>query len=271
MRMAQSQDRPASQQRDEVGKLQEARSKAVIAKAFSEATKAVEKASKTPNEQSDRTIRELKRSEITENRRGGRVVEDVKANMLQGITQNTMKVKAKSTTKRVTRIKPRSPPLVTNLGESSRDMERRKNRRKLESKLKGELSIVSTATAVQGQEMMIIMKHVNCTVQGDRAVRLGQREQGEDRENNAKHITEESCSQPVPKHPRNDAVVQHGKQMVWPRRLRLGEVVTTIPTVGFNVETVEYKNLSFTVWDVGGVDLPIAMTATEVTERLRLQ
>ena len=31
-----------------------------------------------------------------------------------------------------------------------------------------------------------------------------------------------------------------------------GEVVTTIPTIGFNVETVEYKNLSFTVWDVGG-------------------
>ena len=37
-------------------------------------------------------------------------------------------------------------------------------------------------------------------------------------------------------------------------RLRLGEVVTTIPTIGFNVETVEYKNLSFTVWDVGGQD-----------------
>merc|ERR1711933_38105 len=29
---------------------------------------------------------------------------------------------------------------------------------------------------------------------------------------------------------------------------------TTIPTIGFNVETVEYKNLSFTVWDVGGQD-----------------
>merc|ERR1711934_507077 len=33
---------------------------------------------------------------------------------------------------------------------------------------------------------------------------------------------------------------------------KLGEVVTTIPTIGFNVETVEYKNISFTVWDVGG-------------------
>merc|ERR1712072_695477 len=37
-------------------------------------------------------------------------------------------------------------------------------------------------------------------------------------------------------------------------KLRLGEVVTTIPTIGFNVETVEYKNISFTVWYVGGQD-----------------
>ncbi|CCW62687.1 unnamed protein product [Phytomonas sp. EM1] len=37
-------------------------------------------------------------------------------------------------------------------------------------------------------------------------------------------------------------------------KLKLGEVVTTIPTIGFNVETVEYKNLKFTMWDVGGQD-----------------
>merc|ERR1712070_576709 len=37
-------------------------------------------------------------------------------------------------------------------------------------------------------------------------------------------------------------------------KLKLGEVVTTIPTIGFNVETVSYKHLSFTVWDVGGKD-----------------
>ncbi|CAL4081913.1 unnamed protein product [Meganyctiphanes norvegica] len=35
-------------------------------------------------------------------------------------------------------------------------------------------------------------------------------------------------------------------------KLKLGEVVFTIPTIGFNVETVNYKNISFTVWDVGG-------------------
>lgn len=35
-------------------------------------------------------------------------------------------------------------------------------------------------------------------------------------------------------------------------RLQVGEVVTTIPTIGFNVEQVEYKNLKFQVWDLGG-------------------
>jgi len=37
-------------------------------------------------------------------------------------------------------------------------------------------------------------------------------------------------------------------------KLKLGEVVSTIPTIGFNVETVQYKNIHFTVWDVGGQD-----------------
>ena len=37
-------------------------------------------------------------------------------------------------------------------------------------------------------------------------------------------------------------------------KLKQGEVVTTLPTIGFNVETVDYKNISFTVWDVGGQD-----------------
>lgn len=35
-------------------------------------------------------------------------------------------------------------------------------------------------------------------------------------------------------------------------KLQVGEVVTTIPTIGFNVETVQYKNLKFQVWDLGG-------------------
>jgi len=37
-------------------------------------------------------------------------------------------------------------------------------------------------------------------------------------------------------------------------KLKLGEIVTTIPTIGFNVETDQYKNINFTVWDVGGQD-----------------
>jgi hypothetical protein len=35
-------------------------------------------------------------------------------------------------------------------------------------------------------------------------------------------------------------------------RLQVGEVISTIPTIGFNVETVTYKNIKFQVWDLGG-------------------
>ena len=35
-------------------------------------------------------------------------------------------------------------------------------------------------------------------------------------------------------------------------KLKLNEVVTTIPTIGFNVDEVTVKNLTMTVWDVGG-------------------
>merc|ERR1719323_1523103 len=37
-------------------------------------------------------------------------------------------------------------------------------------------------------------------------------------------------------------------------KLHLGEVINSVPTIGFNVETVEYKNITFTLWDVGGQD-----------------
>lgn len=38
-------------------------------------------------------------------------------------------------------------------------------------------------------------------------------------------------------------------------KLKLNEQVTTIPTIGFNVETVSpKKGFSFTMWDVGGQD-----------------
>ena len=35
-------------------------------------------------------------------------------------------------------------------------------------------------------------------------------------------------------------------------KLQIGEVVETIPTIGFNVENVKFKNFTFNVWDLGG-------------------
>ena len=35
-------------------------------------------------------------------------------------------------------------------------------------------------------------------------------------------------------------------------KMKLDEVVASQPTIGFNVETVKYKALEFTVWDLGG-------------------
>ncbi|KAJ8783023.1 hypothetical protein J1605_009631 [Eschrichtius robustus] len=81
-------------------------------------------------------------------------------------------------------------------------------------------------------------------------------------------------------------------------KLKLGEIVTTVPTTGFNVETVEYKHISFTVKDRERVneareelmrvlaedelrdalllvcankqDLPNAVNAADITDKLGL-
>lgn len=37
-------------------------------------------------------------------------------------------------------------------------------------------------------------------------------------------------------------------------KLKLGKVRTTIPTIGFNVETVQDRNINITTWDLGGRD-----------------
>ena len=37
-------------------------------------------------------------------------------------------------------------------------------------------------------------------------------------------------------------------------QLKMAELVRTIPTIGFNVEQLDYKGLKFTIWDVGGQD-----------------
>ena len=49
-------------------------------------------------------------------------------------------------------------------------------------------------------------------------------------------------------------IVIYSLTSLYPYLATYTTVVTTIPTIGFNVETVEYKNISFTVWDVGGQD-----------------
>eukprot|EP01138_Halocafeteria_seosinensis_P016227 gb/GECG01016557.1/.p1 GENE.gb/GECG01016557.1/~~gb/GECG01016557.1/.p1 ORF type:complete len:183 (+),score=18.99 gb/GECG01016557.1/:1-549(+) len=35
-------------------------------------------------------------------------------------------------------------------------------------------------------------------------------------------------------------------------RLQVDQPITTVPTIGFNVETLQYKNIKFQVWDLGG-------------------
>ena len=35
-------------------------------------------------------------------------------------------------------------------------------------------------------------------------------------------------------------------------KMKLNEVINTIPTIGFNVETFQYKQIEFTCWDIGG-------------------
>lgn len=37
-------------------------------------------------------------------------------------------------------------------------------------------------------------------------------------------------------------------------QLKLSKPVTTFPTMGFNVETIQHKNVSLVMWDVGGQD-----------------
>ncbi|KAL3862393.1 hypothetical protein ACJMK2_008362 [Sinanodonta woodiana] len=38
-------------------------------------------------------------------------------------------------------------------------------------------------------------------------------------------------------------------------KLKLGEVIShTVPTIGFNVETIQYRDIHFTTWDIGSRD-----------------
>ena len=37
-------------------------------------------------------------------------------------------------------------------------------------------------------------------------------------------------------------------------KLKQGEALLTVPTIGFNVEEVQFENLTMTIWDMGGQD-----------------
>lgn len=35
-------------------------------------------------------------------------------------------------------------------------------------------------------------------------------------------------------------------------KLKQNEFMITLPTIGFNIDIIEYKNVKFTIWDLGG-------------------
>ena len=67
-------------------------------------------------------------------------------------------------------------------------------------------------------------------------------------------LTRDRCTVAAPPPMRLSARTRHSKTRALTRtdRLQVGEVVSTIPTIGFNVETVQHKNIKFQVWDLGG-------------------
>ena len=97
--------------------------------------------------------------------------------------------------------------------------ERRKNRRKLGSKLKDEFSIISTETEIQGQEVILIMKHVKVTVQGEKYQDKDEvnkaKIEGAPQQYIAKHFIEESCSQSRSIHEPME-LSSRCTQVVWP-------------------------------------------------------
>ena len=128
-------------------------------------------------------------------------------------------MKATTTTKRVTKMRPRSPQPVTTRRDPVETRERRKNRRKLGSKLKDEFSIISTETEIQGQEVILIMKHVKLTVQGEKYQDKDEvnkaKIEGAPQQYIAKHFIEESCSQSRSIHEPME-LSSRCTQVVWP-------------------------------------------------------
>lgn len=48
--------------------------------------------------------------------------------------------------------------------------------------------------------------------------------------------------------------MEPGSPQLYPKAVGTLSPCPSCPPTGFNVETVEYKNICFTVWDVGGQD-----------------
>ena len=53
-------------------------------------------------------------------------------------------------------------------------------------------------------------------------------------------------------------------------KLKLGQSVNTIPTVGFNVETVTYKNVKFNVWVSTSDCLIVKSVVLQITNTIRI-
>jgi small GTP-binding protein len=51
-------------------------------------------------------------------------------------------------------------------------------------------------------------------------------------------------------------------------KLKLGDITYSIPTIGFNVETVEYRKVKFTSWDLGGSGVQIRKHFYQNTQAL---
>ena len=113
-----SQDDPASQRRKEAGKLQEDRSKAVIAKAIAEATKAVEKTSVRKlkvfpaevREGNDSTLSSRMNTAIEQFEKSTEAILSTPQSESEHVTRHHAKAQVKA----MTRMRPRSPRPVTN-------------------------------------------------------------------------------------------------------------------------------------------------------------
>ena len=121
-------------------------------------------------------------------------VEDVKANMLHGIMQSASESDSDDDDEESGEDEAKKPVTGDKPKRSSRDKERRKHRRKSKSKLKDDLSIVSTATEVQRQEAREFHKPGRQKYRDKDEVNKAKLEKAPQKYD-AKHLTEESCSQ----------------------------------------------------------------------------